>query len=220
MSDLCWCKVRCWWGAHSGSSISRPPQLSPLCKGSSPPVAAAAAVHTLGCHLHLAHPGRLSRTGTWRRRGRVRKEGIEGGHLGDFLAAQKRRRCILPTRAGLDSYRGPTWDRLASQVGKITSWYISKCKTTLKNFASLVAEVLRLVNNCETQPPASIGWVALSSMFVRSLSRIRYTSSYLHYMMFQTIQTIYFLWGYDPGNMSVSTYPLYSLLSWAQFTVV
>ena len=38
--------------------------------------------------------------------------------------------------------------------------------------------------------------------------------------MFETIQTIYFLWGYDPGNMSVSTYPLYSLLSWAQFTVV
>ena len=31
----------------------------------------------------------------------------------------------------------------------------------------------------------------------------------------------YFLWGYDPGNMSsqmsVSTYPLYLLLSWAQF---
>ena len=81
MSDLCWCKVRCWWGAHSGSSISRPPQLSPLCKGSSPPAAAAAAVHTVGCHLHLAHPGRLSRTGTWRRRGRVRKEGIEGGGL-------------------------------------------------------------------------------------------------------------------------------------------
>ena len=77
MSDLCWCKVRCWWGAHSGSSISRPPQLSPLCKGSSPPVAAAAAaaVHTLGCHLHLAHPGRLSRTGTWRRRGRSEKGG-------------------------------------------------------------------------------------------------------------------------------------------------
>ena len=40
-------------------------------------------------------------------------------------------------------------------------------------------------------------------MFVRS-SRIGNTSSHLHYMMFQTIQTIYFLWGYDPGNMSVS----------------
>ena len=36
--------------------------------------------------------------------------------------------------------------------------------------------------------------------------------------MFQTIQTIYFLCGYDPGNMSVSSYLL--LLSWAQFTVV
>ena len=31
--------------------------------------------------------------------------------------------------------------------------------------------------------------------------------------LFQSIQTIYFLWGYDPGNMSVSTYLL--LLSWA-----
>ena len=49
-------------------------------------------------------------------------------------------------------------------------------------------------------------------------SRIRDTSSHLHYMMFPSIQTIYFLWGYDPGNMSVSTYLL--LLSWAQFTVV
>ena len=57
--------------------------------------------------------------------------------------------------------------------------------------------------NYETRPPASIGWVALSSMFVCS-SRIGNTSSHLHYMMFQTIQTIYFLWGYDPGNMSVS----------------
>ena len=35
-------------------------------------------------------------------------------------------------------------------------------------------------------------------------SRIRDTYSHLHCMMFQTIQTIYFLWGYDPGNMSVS----------------
>ena len=73
--------------------------------------------------------------------------------------------------------------------------------------------------SCETQPPASIGWVALSSIFVVCSSRIRDTSSHLHYMMFQTIQTIYFLWGYDPGNMSVS-FALYSLLSWAQFTVV
>ena len=73
--------------------------------------------------------------------------------------------------------------------------------------------LLDLAHSCETQPLPSIGWVALSSMFVRS-SRIGNTSSHLHYMMFQTIQTIYFLWAYDPGNMSVS-----SLLSWAQFTV-
>ena len=75
--------------------------------------------------------------------------------------------------------------------------------------------------NFETQPPSSICWVALSSaigsLFV-CLSRIGDTSSHLHYMMFPTIQTIYFLWVYDPGNKSVSTYLL--LLSWAQFTVV
>ena len=74
---------------------------------------------------------------------------------------------------------------------------------------------------CETQPPASMGWVALSSVIgwlVGWLSRIGDISSHLHNMMFPSIQTIYFLWGYDPGNMSVSTYLL--LLIWAQFTVV
>ena len=55
---------------------------------------------------------------------------------------------------------------------------------------------------------SSFHWLSSSifsfcSFVVRS-SRIRDTSSHLHYMMFQTIQTIYFLWGYDPGNMSVS----------------
>ena len=52
-----------------------------------------------------------------------------------------------------------------------------------------------LKTNSKTQPPASNGWVALSSMFGCSfvcLSRIGNTSSHLHYMMFQTIQTIYF----------------------------
>ena len=56
----------------------------------------------------------------------------------------------------------------------------------------------------------------LSSLFGCSSSRIGNTSSHLHYMMFETIQTIYFLWGYDPGNMSVSTYaelsPVYCCL--------
>ena len=53
---------------------------------------------------------------------------------------------------------------------------------------------------CETQPPASDGWVALSSDIVR-LSRIRDISSHLHYMIFPSIQTIYILWGNDPGSM-------------------
>ena len=77
-----------------------------------------------------------------------------------------------------------------------------------------------LPKNCETQPPVSIGWVALSSVvrLVGHSSRIGDISSHLHYMMFPSIQTIYFLWGYDTGNMSVPIYLL--LLSWAQFTVV
>ena len=54
---------------------------------------------------------------------------------------------------------------------------------------------------------SSFHWLSSSIFTVWSFvcsSRIRYTSFHLHYMMFQTIQTIYFLWGYDPGNMSVS----------------
>ena len=53
--------------------------------------------------------------------------------------------------------------------------------------------------NCTNQPPASIGSL-FTCLFVPHCN----TLSYLHYMMFLTIQTIYFLWGYDPGNMSVS----------------
>ena len=45
-------------------------------------------------------------------------------------------------------------------------------------------------------------------LFVCRLSRIGNTYSHLHYMMFQSIQTIYLLGGYDPANMSVSTYLL------------
>ena len=59
---------------------------------------------------------------------------------------------------------------------------------------------------CETQPPASIGWVALSSVVCSSFVVPHCNnSSYFHYMMFQTIQTIYFLWGYDPGNVNISS---------------
>ena len=68
---------------------------------------------------------------------------------------------------------------------------------------------------------SSFHWLSSSIfsywLFVR-LSRISDISSHLHYMRFPSIQTLYFLWGYDPGIMSLSTYLL--LLSWAQFTVV
>ena len=46
------------------------------------------------------------------------------------------------------------------------------------------------------------GWVALSSLIV--VIRSFRTFTYLHNMMFQTIQAIYFLWGHGPDNMSVS----------------
>ena len=51
---------------------------------------------------------------------------------------------------------------------------------------------------CETQPPALSSVVCLSSVPHSDIS------TYLHYMIFPSIQTIYFLWGYDSGNMSVS----------------
>ena len=55
---------------------------------------------------------------------------------------------------------------------------------------------------------SSFHWLSSSIFTVRSfgclLSRIGNTSSHLHNMMFQTIQTIYFLGGYDPGYMSMS----------------
>ena len=88
----------------------------------------------------------------------------------------------------------------------------------LANFKVKVRLQFIEIKYCETQPQASIGWVALFSVVRCRLSCIGNISSHLHYMMFLSIQTIYFLWGYDPGNMSVSTYLL--VLSWAQFTVV
>ena len=108
-------------------------------------------------------------------------------------------RILFDTYTGWNGFRGgkATFLEGASLIGSHSS-----CLEILRNSAS------------------SFHWLSSSIFNVCSLSRIRYTSSHLHYMMFQTIQTIYFLWGYDPDNMSVSTYPLYSLLSWAQFTVV
>ena len=107
------------------------------------------------------------------------------------------------------------WSRLPLTRG---GWPLPAVLANLGRFKSCKKPSCTTYSFCETQPPASIGWVALSSMFSCHLSRIRDISSHLHYMMCQTIQTIYFLWGYDPGNMSGSTYLL--LLSWTQFTVV
>ena len=66
---------------------------------------------------------------------------------------------------------------------------------------------------CETQPPASIGWVALSSVFRSS----RIVTSPL-------ISTIWCFRPYKPyifcEDMILATCQCHSLLSWAQFTVV
>ena len=70
---------------------------------------------------------------------------------------------------------------------------------------SIVLWISAYICICETQPPASIGSIFTCLFVVCRLSVPHCNiSSYLHYMMFQTIQTIYFLWGCDPGNMSVS----------------
>ena len=127
--------------------------------------------------------------------------------------------------------------RLLSNIEEISNQFepnmifLNKCEINLRpsflgeceseSFSAIILYLFSCLEFCETQPPASIGWVALSSVIgwlFGCSSRIRDTSSHLHYMMFPSIQTIYFLWGYDPGNMSVPTYLL--LLSRAQFTVV
>ena len=60
---------------------------------------------------------------------------------------------------------------------------------------------------------SSFHWLSSSifsyCLFGRS-SRISDISSHIHYVMFRSIQTLYFLWGYDPGNMSVSNSELYT----------
>ena len=84
-------------------------------------------------------------------------------------------------------------------------------RPSFKIFVIVIFNQNICLNNFLRNSASSFHWLSRSifnvCLFVRSLSRIGNTSSHLHYMMFQTIQTIYFLWGYDPGNMSVSTYP-------------
>ena len=68
---------------------------------------------------------------------------------------------------------------------------------------------------CETQPPASIGWVALSSLVRCPSVPPGDMVSYINYMMFQTTQTIYFMRGHDPGNVSVSSYDHMMIIIWS-----
>ena len=70
---------------------------------------------------------------------------------------------------------------------------------------------------CETQPPASIGWVALSSVVRLFVCPSRIVTPHL-------ISTIWCFRPYKPyifcEDMILATCQWHSLLSWAQFTVV
>ena len=114
------------------------------------------------------------------------------------------------------------------------TWFTVRCSSSNQEIKSQFSELLVPCQTCHLgiefhvsillklrNSASSFHWLSSSiftvCLFVcRRSSRIGDTSSHLHYMMFQTIQTIYFLWGYDPGNMSVSTYaelsPVYRCL--------
>ena len=82
-------------------------------------------------------------------------------------------------------------------------------------YCSALCGVRCSTHNCETQPPASIGWVALSSVVCLSSSRI--VTPHL-------ISTIWCFRPYKPyifcEDMILAICQCHSLLSWAQFTVV
>ena len=87
----------------------------------------------------------------------------------------------------------------------------------LNVYTVLPLNTASLLLNCETQPPASIGWVVLSSVIVRRLFVRRPAS-----VTSPLISTIWCFRAYKPyifcEDMILVTYLL--LLSWAQFTVV
>ena len=101
-------------------------------------------------------------------------------------------------------------------------WYIFIWKSLNKLSWSYFSFHIFASNFLLRNSVSSFHWLSSSIFNVRRRSsRIRDTSSHLHYMMFQTIQIKYFLWGYDPGNMSVSVSNLTPLnLSFAQLYVV
>ena len=92
---------------------------------------------------------------------------------------------------------------LRHQNIKMSIYKVDKNHWVMWLFCFLVPVRKILKNTVALDHPVALSSNVCRSFVVRS-SRIHDTSSYLHYMMFQTIQTIYFLWGYDPGNMSVS----------------
>ena len=89
--------------------------------------------------------------------------------------------------------------QISTQRNQRKSFLVKEEKVNPKCSFGLLLVSLLLRNSA-----SSFHWLSSSIFNVCRSSRIRDTSSHLHYMMFQTIQTIHFLWGYDPGNMSVS----------------
>ena len=125
----------------------------------------------------------------------------------------------------LKIHKGKTYVTPSFNINKMLKQYqiLSACKTQQLFKMMCISQIQISLSACchwrvlswwaacvLRNSASSFHWLSSSIfkyLFVRS-SRIRDTSSHLHYMMFQTIQTIYFVRGYDPGNMSV-----YSLLS-------
>ena len=100
------------------------------------------------------------------------------------------------------------------QHSALTCVFLPPLSVCLFNWDMFVDRRYHL-RNCETQPPASIGWVALSSVVCRRPSRI---------VTPHIISTIWCFRPYKPyifcEDMILATCQCHSLLSWAQFTVV
>ena len=77
---------------------------------------------------------------------------------------------------------------------------VSGNRKMTKSFEKII--IFKILRNSAS----SFHWLSSSifSYWLSSSSRIGDISSNLHYMMFPSIQTIHFLWGYDPGNVSAS----------------
>ena len=129
------------------------------------------------------------------------------------------------------------------QHSALTCVFLPPLSVCLFNWDMFVDRRYHL-RNCETQPPASIGWVALSSVVCRRPSRIVTPHLISTIWCFRPYKPYVFckdmilamyhhhhmiIWWSSYDHMMIIMYrhiiikrkkPTYSLLSWAQFTVV